>query len=176
MTAPAMLVDFAPGARRRNVAGITVLCAGLLSMALVVLSYQQARAEAEGLELRSAALGQVEGDGDSSTGSGTETVASAREVVTELATPWSRLLKDLDAAGTNSKQSVALLAIEPDAEHRKVRILAESRSLPAALAYTESLQKSNALRYPLLVSHEVQLKDQYQPVRFEVTAEWTVAP
>lgn len=171
-----MRVDFAPSAGRRNAAGIVVLGAGALSLVAVLLSYQQTRAEVEGLELRSEALSQVEGDGNASAGSATTTIANARDVVTELATPWSRLLQELDAAGADNKQSVALLAIEPDVEHRKVRILAESRTLPAALEYTERLQKSTTLRYPLLVSHEVQVKDQYQPVRFEVAAEWRVTP
>lgn len=169
-----MQVDFAPGATRKNASGIVVLGAGVLSFVAVLLSYQQTRAEVEGLELRSDALGQVAGDANAP--GETVTIANARDVVTELATPWSRLLQELDAAGADNKQSVALLAIEPDVEHRKVRIVAESRTLPGALAYTERLQKSTTLRFPLLVSHEVQTKDQYQPVRFEVAAEWRVAP
>lgn len=177
MGAPAMCVDFALGAGRRSATGILVLGAGVLSVVAVMLSYQQTRAEAEGLEIRSEALSLVENDGNSSAGTATTTIANARDVVTELATPWSRLLQELDAAGASDKQQpVALLAIEPDVEHRKIRILAESRTLPAALAYTERLQKSTALRYPLLVSHEVQSKDQYQPVRFEVAAEWRLTP
>jgi hypothetical protein len=67
---------------------------------------------------------------------------------------------------------VALLAIEPDREGHRVQIMAESRTLPAAVAFTERLQKSEALVYPLLDSHEVQDKDQYRPVRFQITASW----
>ena len=142
VSAPAMRVDFAPGAMRKNAVGIVVLGAGVLSFVAVLLSYQQTRAEAQGLELRSDALDRIAGDGNASGESADDHVANARDVVTELATPWSRLLQELDAAGADNKQSVALLAIEPDVEHRKVRILAESRTLPAALAYTERLQKS----------------------------------
>lgn len=171
-----MRVDFAPGAMRKNAVGIVVLGAGVLSFVAVLLSYQQTRAEAQGLELRSDALDHIAGDGNASGESATTTIANARDVVTELATPWSRLLQELDAAGADNKQSVALLAIEPDVEHRKVRILAESRTLPAAIAYTERLQKSTTLRFPLLVSHEVQIKDQFQPVRFEIAAQWRVTP
>jgi hypothetical protein len=176
VSAPAMHVDFAPGAMRKNVAGVVVLAAGVLSFVVVLLGYQQTRAEAEGLELRAEALGQAESEPGALAVAAPGTIANARDVVAELATPWSRLLEELDAAGGDSEQSVALLAIEPDIEHRKVRILAESRNLPAALAYTERLQKSTVFRFPLLVSHEVQTKDQFQPVRFEVAAEWKVTP
>jgi len=176
MSAPVMRLDFAPQGMRRNAAGIVLLSAGVLSFVAILLGYQQTRAEAAGLELRAAALESSEGDSEASDHASADVIANARDVIAELSTPWPQLLEELDAAGNDGKQSVALLAIEPDVEHRKVRILAESRTLPAALAYTERLQRGSVLRFPLLVSHEVQTKDQYQPVRFEVAAEWKVAP
>jgi hypothetical protein len=50
--------------------------------------------------------------------------------------------------------------------------VAEARDLPSALLYVERLQKSNALRFPILDSHEVRTEDKDQPVRFQLSAEW----
>jgi hypothetical protein len=176
MGAPAMHIDFAPRRDPRDAAGLLVLVAGVAAFASVVMVYQQTKSEAEGLQLRADAYTGTGRHAETTSAAAPVLIANAGDVVTELATPWSRLLTDLGAASVDSRQSVALLAIEPDVEHRRIRIVAESRDLPAALAYTERLQRSPALRFPLLVSHEVQTKDQYQPVRFEIAAEWRVAP
>jgi hypothetical protein len=100
----------------------------------------------------------------------------AGDAVAELATPWSILLKELERAGEDSNGSVAILAVEPDREKRQVRVVAEARTLPIALAYVERLQKSTALRYPMLESHEVQAKDPERPVRFQIKADWSTSP
>lgn len=176
MSAPAMRLDFAARRSRRDAIGIVVLAAGVLSSVAIVSSYRQTRAEAEGLQLRLDALAHAASPTGGLEDAAPRVIGEADAAVAELATPWSRLLEELEAANADSKQSVALLAIEPDREHRKVRIFAESRTLPAALAYAERLQKSTALRFPLLESHEVQTKDQYQPVRFQIAADWSVPP
>jgi len=36
----------------------------------------------------------------------------------------------------------------------------------------QRLQVSDALRYPMLESHEVQTRDPEKPVRFQIRAEW----
>jgi hypothetical protein len=171
-----MRLDFNARRNRPGAAGMVILALGVVSVAATLVSYQQSRAEADGLRLRFEALSRAAtapGDlGDSAP----RVLADTDAVIAELATPWGRLLEDLEAANADSKRSVAVLSIEPDREHQKVRIFAESRTLPAALAYAERLQQSTALLYPLLDSHEIQTKDQYQPVRFQITAAWRVAP
>ncbi len=175
MSARPVLLDFVRDGTPRGVARYALLAAGMLALATVALTYRAVRSEADALELRMAALDPVEVE-PAAGASASALVASATEVVTELATPWGRLLGDLEVAGRDQARDIALLAIEPDTRHRRIRIVAESRDLPAALAYTTRLQRSEALRYPLLVSHEVQVDDQYQPVRFEVAADWRAVP
>lgn len=175
MSARPVLLDFVRDGSRRGAVGYLLLAAGGVALASVALTYRATREEADALELRAAEFEPDAADPATRT-STSALVASATDVVTELATPWGRLLGDLEVAGRDQARDIALLAIEPDTQHRKIRILAESRDLPAALAYTERLQRSEALRYPLLVSHEVQLNDQYQPVRFEVSADWRAVP
>lgn len=168
-------LDFVRDGSSRGVARYVLLAAGVIALAALAVSYHSVRTEAEALELRAAAL-DPGSPGPAANASAAALVASATEVVTELATPWGRLLGDLEVAGRDQARDIALLAIEPDTRHRRIRILAESRDLPAALAYTSRLQRSEALGYPLLVSHEVQVNEQYQPVRFEVAADWRALP
>lgn len=176
MSAPPVRLDFAARRRRRDATGIVLLAAGVLSTVAMLASYQRARTEAEGLELRRDALASAPSAAGDLGNAGPRVIDDANAVIAELATPWATLLRELEAANADSGRTIALLAIEPDREHRKVRIFAESRTLPAALAYAERLQKSTALRFPLLESHEVQVKDQYRPVRFQIAADWSVPP
>ncbi len=106
---------------------------------------------------------------------GTVAAGSAEEagpVVAELGAPWSLLLQELETASQDIGGAVAVLAVEPDRDKGRIRIVAETRDLATALAYILRLQKSNALRYPMLDSHEVRAEDHDQPVRFQLSAEW----
>jgi hypothetical protein len=98
----------------------------------------------------------------------------ASATLANLATPWGKLLDDLEAASGDSAGSIALLEIEPDREHHKIRVLAEARSLVAALDYLKRLQRAGTLVNPLLESHEVRKDDPERPVRVKITADWRV--
>lgn len=173
MSAPVMRLDFAAGKRRPRIGAIVLLSLGVLAVAAAATAYQQARQRTDGLELRLAALSgsarpaaQTAGIDDG------KLLADAQAAVAELATPWGRLLDELTSAAADSHDSVALLAVEPDRKTLKVRILAESRDLTAAVAFAGRLQQSEVLRYPLLDSHEIRTDDRQRPVRFEITAAW----
>jgi hypothetical protein len=90
----------------------------------------------------------------------------------ELGIPWTRLLAELEAAGQDSGVSVSLLLVEPDPGKQLVRITAEVRALPDALAYLERLQKSEVLRHPMLESHERRKDDPDHPLRITLSAGW----
>ncbi|MEI8296895.1 MAG: hypothetical protein WCH32_02620 [Pseudomonadota bacterium] len=96
----------------------------------------------------------------------------AAKIEAELSVPWSQLLSELEIAGQDSESTVSLLQVEPDPAKHTVRITAEARSLPAALAYLQRLQKSKVLRYPMLESHELKKDDPEHPVRVKLAAEW----
>ena len=100
-------------------------------------------------------------------------MAAAAAAAGELATPWSRMLADLEQAGGASGGDVALLSIEPDRKSHKVRLFAEARTLPAALAYVQRLQDLPAVRNALLESHAVQADSPENPVRVQITADWS---
>lgn len=175
MRRPPILLDFAHTRPRLNRFGAALLIAGAAGVLLVAADYRSVAAQGAGLEARLGAIrpGSRAGVGSKAAGRAAEEAGAA---VAELATPWSLLLQELEAAGADSKGSIAVLAVEPDREKRQVQVLAEARTLPIALAYVERLQKSRALRYPMLVNHEVQVKDAERPVRFQIRADWRIAP
>ena len=172
MSFPPVRVNFVEDGRRRPTGALVVLSAGVLSVVAAVVAYQQVRDRSDGLELRLAALGEAAGPARGADQGDGELLAEAREAVAELATPWSRLLDELETAAADSRESVALLAVEPDRETLKVKIMAEARSLPDAIAFSQRLQRSEVLLHPLLDNHEVQARDRSRPVRFEITAAW----
>jgi hypothetical protein len=174
VTRPRLELDFARGRARFNRRGAVLLAAGLTGALLVLADYRGEWAHREGLELRVAQLHSVR------TGRKPDKVAEraadeARVAYAELMTPWSLLLRELELASAQSNGTVAVLGVEPDRDKGQVRVIAEARTLPVALAYVERLQKSQALRYPMLESHEVQAKDPQQPVRFQIRADWSMA-
>lgn len=173
MSADRIRLDFERAGEAARWLGPALLAAGLVACASLYVVYRQGAGEMEGLELRlanleSAAAGAVGAAGDPA-------AAAARATAASLATPWARLLDDLEAASRDLDSSVSLLEVEPDREHGRIRVLAESRSLAAALAYLERLQKSATLANPLLQSHEIQGDDPERPVRVEIVADWRAA-
>jgi hypothetical protein len=101
-----------------------------------------------------------------------ENAAAAAAIERELSIPWSTLLAELETASAEVSSKVALLQVQPDPGKRVVRITAEARTLPDALAYLERLQKCTALRYPMLESHELRKDDPEHPIRFKIAAQW----
>jgi Tfp pilus assembly protein PilN len=70
---------------------------------------------------------------------------------------------------------VALLAVEPSAARRSVRLSAEARDAQAMLAWLQALQRDARLAQVLLVSHQVQTQTPGTPVRFQIQASWAEA-
>lgn len=167
--------DFARSRPRLSLRGIVLLGAGLTAAAFVLSDYHDVAEQSAGLEWR---LAKLRGDArPASPDKGALRIEQdAAAALHDLTTPWSVLLRELELASADSKGTVAVLGVEPDRDKGEVRIAAEARTLPIALAYVERLQQSQALRYPMLERHEVQMKDPERPVRFQIKADWRVAP
>jgi Tfp pilus assembly protein PilN len=95
-----------------------------------------------------------------------------RDAARGLHTPWADLLAALEGAPADS---VALLAVEPSAARRSVRLSAEARDAQAMLAWLQALQRDARLAQVLLVSHQVQTQTPGTPVRFQIQASWAEA-
>jgi hypothetical protein len=175
MTRPRLELDFARTRPKVNRIAVALLAVGAVGASLVLFDYGRASSKVDGLRMQIASL-TTRGAPISPDKAATRAAEDAGKAATELATPWSLLLRDLELASRDSKGSVAVLAIEPDREKHRVRVSAEAPSLSTALTYVQRLQQSEALQYPMLETHEVQDKDPQHPVRFQIKADWRLAP
>lgn len=96
-------------------------------------------------------------------------VQAGRQVAKSLASPWGDLL---EAVEQRPPKDVALLAVEPSAAKRTVRITAEARDAQAMLAHLKLLQQDGRLGDTLLVSHQRQLQAPGNPWRYQIQATW----
>ena len=170
MSAQPLLLDFQSRPRRGGLIGAVILVAGSVGAAAAGVAFHDSSLKREGLELRIAALETAR---NAKLGSAAALPAEeSMPVVNVLGAPWALLLQELEAASHDEAGDVAVLGVEPDREKGRIRIVAEARNLKAALAYIDRLQKSHALRYPILDSHEIRTEDRDQPVRFQLSADW----
>jgi hypothetical protein len=165
-------LDFIARQRKLPLPGIAVLLLAISAAFWTYIDFRDATIQAELLDMNLARYQQV------SLGQpkklDPKEAAQILAATRSLSTPWSALLNDLEIATQNSEQDIALLQVAPDRAKRMVRIAAEARSLPAALTYVEKLQDASALRFPLLENHEIRTADRQRPVRFEISAEWSL--
>ena len=90
-------------------------------------------------------------------------------VVEQLALPWSPLFNAIERAHTDT---VALLAVQPDAQRRSVTIIGEAKGYEDVLAYVARLREEARLKNVYLVGNEVREDQPQRPVAFTVSADW----
>jgi hypothetical protein len=173
----AIQLDFSGARPALSLAGGLLLAVGLVAAGAVLLEYHNITQHRAGLEVRLAAIARAEAlAAPAETPADARIAVSVQQAATDLSTPWTLLLAELEQASKDSQGEVALLGVEPDHGKHNVRVSAEARTLKLALAYVERLQASRSLSYPMLDRHEIRADDAQHPVRFELTGEWRDAP
>ncbi len=167
----AMQVDFAAGRTRSTGLGWLFCAIGLAAAVTAGFGFERALAERERLDGAVEAMASQKRPRIEDPLRAKEQ-AEFSKMSRQLAIPWTRLLAELESASADMADKVSLLQVQPDADKRIVRITAEVRSLPDALAYLERLQKSTVLRFPLLESHERLKDDPEHAVRIKLAADW----
>jgi len=89
--------------------------------------------------------------------------------ILQLNLPWGGLHDAIRAA---TPASVALLAVEPDAKRRVLRITAEARNSDDMLAYVERVADQEWFAGVALTRHEINEQDPNRPIRFQFDAQW----
>ena len=170
MKRPALVnLDFVAAPHQAPLAGVVLLAIGLVAAVVVGVTFDGQITERNRLD---AELNAASSNRGPKLPSSVHSAEEAAKVEAELSIPWSQLLSELELAGKDSADTVSLLQVEPDPGKHVVRITAEAKSLPAALAYLQRLQQSKVLRYPMLESHELKKDDPEHPVRVKLAAEW----
>jgi hypothetical protein len=163
-------LDFVAPVHQAPLAGAILCIVGLAAALALGLAFDRKLAERNRLD---AALGAAARPRHTApTPESLKRAAESTTIERELGIPWTRLLAELEAASHDSAASVSLLLVEPDPDKRLVRITAEVRALPDALAYLKRLQDSAVLRYPMLESHERRKDHPQHPLRIKLSAEW----
>lgn len=98
-----------------------------------------------------------------------EQAAAVNAAIMQLNLPW-RELHDMVQAATPA--TVALLALEPDAKKRVLRITAEAKDSEAMIEYIEQMKAQGWFSNVALARHEINDQDQNHPVRFQLDAQW----
>ena len=98
--------------------------------------------------------------------------AAVNGAVLRLNLPWQELQA---ALGHATPSGVALLALEPDAAKRTLKITAQSRNSAAMLAYLHALKQQPMFSSVVLVRHEIHDQEPGAPIHFQLQTQW-VAP
>jgi Tfp pilus assembly protein PilN len=107
---------------------------------------------------------------------GAAQAGAVNSAILQLNLPWPALRDAVQAA---TPPGVALLALEPDARRRNLKITAETRDADSMIAYVEQLKRQELFADVVLLRHEINETDPNRPLRFQVDAAWTntgVAP
>ncbi len=95
--------------------------------------------------------------------------AAVNSAIMQLNLPWRALH---DAVGAATPARIALLALEPDARRRSIKITAEAKTSDAMIDYVEALKEQELFSGVALVRHEINELDPNRPLRFQLEAEW----
>jgi Tfp pilus assembly protein PilN len=96
-------------------------------------------------------------------------VGRANAVLASLTLPWDAMFGELESA---ANANVGLLAIQPDASGRQVRLAGEARNFEELLAYVARLESTTGFANVLLATHELKPGGAERSVAFTLTADW----
>lgn len=170
MAHPALDLDF--GRRRPRWPAWLLLAVGLVAAAEVFVGWQGLREEASALDRRPVRRAAPAPRAPVSEAEQRE-LDAARQVLQALALPWEPLFRSVEAV---VDRDTALLALEPDAARRVVRIEGEARNALAAIAFVQRLESAPALEGVHLLSHQVRADVAERPVQFVAAATWRQQP
>ena len=90
--------------------------------------------------------------------------------VLQLNLPWRALR---DAVANATPPAIALLALEPDAHRRTLKISAEARTSDEMVGYVEQLKHEELFASVSITRHEINEQDPNKPIRFQLEAQWS---
>jgi Tfp pilus assembly protein PilN len=172
-SASALAVDFAPRRSPAARAGVFLLACGVVAAIAVAQRYEALGRELAALESRQAlvqkrARAAAPRLGTPAANEAAAEIRAANAVIGELTVPWQDLFADIESA---ADPAIALLAVQPDAQGRAVRVSGVARNFEALLAYMQRLEATRLLAKVYLVRHEMRSQD----VEFTVHATWASA-
>jgi Tfp pilus assembly protein PilN len=167
-------LDFIAAPHRRRWLGYTLLAVSLLVATDLVVRFRDAQTEVEHIE---AAKGLLSTEREAAKAAPKERldeqVRNAEAIVRQLTLPWAMLIQTLEEAAISD---VAILQLQPEAQQRLLRVMAEARNQEAMLEYVRRLAGTQTLLNVHLVNHQIQLEDPQRPIQFSVQATFKGSP
>lgn len=172
----ALRLDFLHPAGPRFQVGPALLALGIAAALLVGWRYYALGRDVADLEVRLADVKRLErrdlprmrvSTGDAKVLA--QEVGRANAVLASLTLPWDAMFGELESAAS---ATVGLLAIQPEASGRQVRLAGEARSFEELLAYIGRLEATAGFANVLLATHELKTGGAERPVAFTLTADW----
>ena len=160
-------LDFRRGRAPSPWIGRVLLAAALAFAADVGFSYYEVE---KAVQANKATLVKAQPKAAPSRNVSAEEVASVRETVERIGTPWEKLFGALESAAS---EDIALSGIEPDPKTGTVIVSGTGKDYLAALTYVLNLSRAPALSRVQLVQHATKQDDPHGPVRFTVSAAWS---
>jgi len=165
---PRVELDYAAPVRRAPWAGLAVLAVSLAVAGVMLENYRGVRAELARLEARSGLAGPERKLVRALSKERLEEEAkSAEAVVRQLTVPWASVMQAIEQAAL---RDVAILQLQPDAETRSLKLIAEARQREAMFEYLRRLGAARGLTEVHIVSHQVQRDDPQRPIQFSLQA------
>lgn len=172
-------IDFGWGRRSSaQIAGIVLLVAAVAGVAVETWTWFGLRAEADSWQAdrrrldRMASAPRTKDSPENRERLHAE-LRLANRVIDKLDTPWDALFGTVE---THAGEQAILLAVEPDAERREVRLVGEAKDAAAMLDYLRDMRRAPALANVHLTGHQVNTQDPQRPVRFTIDARWVEPP
>jgi Tfp pilus assembly protein PilN len=174
-------IDFAPPNWRRSLHRVPAWawCTGALGVALIATAAWSGSAALQRQQLREGQLQRAQQRVAAATQGPVPApqvaiapaqAAAVNAAILQLNLPWRDLQ---DALASATPPGIALLALEPDARKRVLKITAETTSSDAMVAYVAQLKQQELFGARVqLLRHEINALDPNKPLRFQLEARW----
>jgi len=150
-----------------------VLAAGLAIAADAGLNYRRLHHEVADMQRPASAARTAQAAAGEPVSEQTQReLEAARRLLQELVLPWDALFRSIEASVDGD---TGLLAIEPDADKRAVRIIGEARNYRAVLDFVLRLEEQPGLARIHLLNHQIREDVAERPFMFTLAASWGVA-
>lgn len=168
---PGLLLDYQQKQHPRWVGWALLGMALLLAADVAVRQHEAERQIAvwQSPAQRTAVAGTRSQDAAGQDSANEGSMREAVSVLGQLTLPWSPLFTAIEQA---HMETVALLAVQPDAQRRSVTIIGEAKSYDDVLAYVTRLRDPAGLKSVHLVGNEVREDQPQRPIAFTVSADW----
>jgi Tfp pilus assembly protein PilN len=153
--------------------GVSVLILSLAVAGFLMLRYRDAQDHLAALD---AAQGLLNADRRPQRAVPKERLEQEAKIidaaVRQLTLPWAQMIEAVERA---SSSDVVVLQLQPEAQQRTLRLLAEAKNGDAMLGYVRRLGDNRVLSAVYLASHQVQMEDPSRPIQFSVQASFRSA-